>query len=57
MIGPKSARLSIVIPAAVDQRLRAAADQQGRSISNLAARMICDALRDEGAPGDGGRNG
>jgi hypothetical protein len=47
----KSTRVTIVVPAAVDQRLRELAQAQGRSISNLAARLLREALRDGGGDG------
>lgn len=37
-------RLSIVLPHAIDRRLREAASREGRSLSNLAARLITEAL-------------
>ena len=40
MIGPKSARITIVIPASVAERLKAQADAQGRSMSNLASLLL-----------------
>lgn len=46
MTNAKSARLSIVIPAAVAERLREVAEREGRSQSNLAASLIRTALRD-----------
>ena len=51
MMPDKSTRLTIVVPAAVDQRLRELAQQQGRSISNLAARILREELGDGGGDG------
>ena len=51
MTPEKSARLTIVVPSAVDQRLRELAQQQGRSISNLAALILREALSDGGGDG------
>jgi hypothetical protein len=51
MIGPQSARITIVIPAAVLELLRAQASAQGRSVSNLAALMLQRATQQE--PGHG----
>lgn len=51
MSADKSTRLTIVVPGAIDQRLRELAQQQGRSISNLAARLLREALRDGGGDG------
>jgi predicted DNA binding CopG/RHH family protein len=44
MIGPKSARITIVLPAAVLERLKAQADAQGRSMSNLASVLLQEAF-------------
>jgi predicted transcriptional regulator len=51
MTPEKSARLSIVLPHNVDARLRELAERQGRSLSNLAARILRDALSDGGGDG------
>ena len=51
MIGPQSARITIVIPASVLERLRAQASAEGRSLSNLAALMLQRATQQE--PGRG----
>lgn len=51
MTRPNSQRLSIVLPHTVDQRLREMAEREGRSISNLAAHLIREAL--EGWERDG----
>ena len=42
----ESARLTISLPDAVDRRLREMAEREGRSISNLAAHLIREALAD-----------
>jgi hypothetical protein len=44
MIGPKSARISIVLPASVMERLKAQADAEGRSMSNLASVLLQEAF-------------
>jgi hypothetical protein len=46
MTAPKSHRLSIVVPAAIAERLRELAEMEGRSISNLTASLLRAALRD-----------
>jgi hypothetical protein len=48
MISPKSARLTIVVPASVLARLKAQADEQGRSLSNLASLLLQLALHEQG---------
>lgn len=47
MTRPTTTRLTLTLPDAVDQRLRAAAEREGRSISNLAARILRDALAEQ----------
>jgi predicted HicB family RNase H-like nuclease len=47
MIGPQSARITIVIPASVAERLKVQAEAQGRSMSNLAARLIALAFEQD----------
>jgi hypothetical protein len=44
MIGPKSSRITIVLPAAVLESLKAQADAQGRSMSNLASVLLQEAF-------------
>lgn len=44
MTRPQTTRLTLTLPDAVDRRLRAMAERDGRSISNLAARILRDAL-------------
>lgn len=44
MIRPTT-RLTLTIPDAVDRRLREQAAREGRSISNLAARILREALQ------------
>jgi predicted transcriptional regulator len=51
MTRPETTRLTIVLPHNVDARLRELAQQQGRSISNLAARILREALSDGGGDG------
>lgn len=51
MIGPDTTRLTIVLPHSVNQRLRELAREQGRSLSNLAALLLREAV------GDGRRDG
>lgn len=51
MTRPNSARLTIVLPASVDQRLREIAARDGRSISNLAAHLLHQVLNERGADG------
>ena len=51
MTRPDSTRLTLTVPHTVDQRLRAMAEREGRSISNLAAHLIREAL--EGWEGNG----
>lgn len=51
MTRPQTKRLSIVLPHAIDKRLREMASQEGRSLSNLAARLIKEALAN--SEGDG----
>lgn len=43
MIGPQSTRITITLPYAVLVRLKAQADAQGRSVSNLAALLLKEA--------------
>lgn len=45
MTRPKSQRLTIVIPFSVLARLKATADSEGRSLSNLACYLLEAALR------------
>lgn len=45
MTRPKSQRLTIVLPFSVLQRLKATADSEGRSLSNLACFLLESALR------------
>lgn len=45
MIGPKSQRLTIVLPFSVLERLRVVSDEEGRSLSNLCAYLLELALR------------
>ena len=42
----ESARLTLTVPYAIDKRLREMAEREGRSISNLAAHLIKEALAD-----------
>lgn len=44
MTRPETTRLTIVLPHTVDARLRELAERQGRSLSNLAARLLREAL-------------
>ena len=46
MTRPDSTRLTLTVPYAIDKRLRAMAEREGRSISNLAAHLIREALAD-----------
>ena len=48
MISPKSARVTIVVPASVLERLKAQADAQGRSMSNLASLLLQQAFSQQG---------
>ena len=51
MTRPETTRLTIVLPHNVDARLRELAERQGRSLSNLAALILREALRDGGGDG------
>lgn len=51
MIGPDTTRLTIVLPHSVDARLRELAQREGRSLSNLAALLLREALEALGRDG------
>jgi predicted DNA-binding protein len=51
VIGPDTTRLTIVLPHSVDARLRELAQREGRSLSNLAALLLREALESLGRDG------
>lgn len=51
MIGSDTTRLTIVLPHSVDARLRELAQKEGRSLSNLAALLLREALEALGRDG------